>query len=617
MSGEDFDIRGTELCIELNEQNPVRMFCEKARRLAQHDYFYEAERSLEQAYSFVGTPEERDCYKAYQKQIGELRKQRIVKLKKDVSGALQTDEKEATYDLNLRVEKALVVLQNLVSYSEIQRHRERWRNHYNDMVKRRKKSFEDTLRKARRLAKEEKLEEAQQYLNSARALADRDAEGRINYLARQIRQSHLRILRQLLEEAHSLSGQECFDDALVALREAYKLPLTTKDDEVDIQVVEKEIEENRWQRIQILTNEMENLLRRKPEELTQTDLDKGRELLTSLNKIHPTPTDLEETIARPWQTLHDREIARLDLENTRQQLAVLWQSPYLILSQHDQALSLAGQKAEASQGKFLSKEFQSLLTEAQLRREDAYKREGDIITQAAQGDFGVLVQELERFGTEGYEELPWYEWSTREHGGRREHALAPSHNVPAQDAIQRINELAMEYDDKKAEEYIQRARAVLETDPLGAEQWLKEAMDFKYLSQTRRQELKRYHDEVVVLARERHHQALDLVNVARSCREQDIAKAWRFVGIAYELAPGSREVTRLRDDLRPWFAVHLDGVLRQAEETMWEQNCEGAIQLAQAVLDDIQETQNLFQDAYKKAHKVLDQCRDKGELQNV
>lgn len=414
-------------------------------------------------------------------------------------------------------------------------------------------------------------------------------------------------LNSYIAQARKQIEQQRFDEALSTLREAYKLPSITTEDESQIQAVEKQIAEKRGQRIQTLTSALENLLRKEPEELAQTDLDSGQEILASLNSIHPTPTDLEETLVHRWQIRRDKVTARLDLEKTRQQLDALWQSSYLVLSQYDQALSLARQKAQAYDGKSLAEEFQNLLAAAQLRREEAYKKEGEITTQAAYGDFNALIKELDRLRLEGAEELPWYEWKTEKTEDQPERKLLPVENVPANDAIQRIRELAAEYENKKAEEYLHRAQMDLPADPESAEKWVQDASRFKHISDHTKSKLDSYYDETVKPALEKRHQAKELVQGARNASTENIEKAWKLLQQAQQVDTNAPEITEARKLLRPSFRIFLKDRLRQAHEKRQTGDFETAENMASTVIEDAKDDEYLI-DVIDQATLITEEC---------
>jgi len=597
------DERNVEVkeCTRLGVYNPVRKFCEKACRLAHQDYFYEATCSLEQAKRLLRTSGEKTCLEACEKYIRELREERIRTLREVVENVLHREVVEVTEDLHHTVEKALIVLQNLIPWDEAQELVKRWEKHYHKSVQERKKAFQKLLRQARQLAKKEEFAEARQVLRKASTFADGNGRKRIGKLEREIEQHLSRILEQILERAQTLSSEDRFDEALQTLRDAYKLECSTEDDVRQIEAVKRVIEEKRQQRVQALILDLEILLAQKPEELTQADLDRGQEILVHVQSIHPNPVELEP-LAESWQDLRRQAEILLDLEATRRELGALWQSPYVMLDRYDKALALARQKAQAYPDNRLAQE---LLSETERRREEAYHRESELTTAAAQGNLEATIAELERLQKEGCEELPRYSWN-RERG-----LVLTGDTLPAEEAIHRLVDLAREYADQKADEYLHQAQSLLSDDPLAAEKWLKEALNFEYLSQAKHEEIQRCLGEIVIPAQERRQQALGLVQAARERRDKDIVVAWQLVQEASALAPGLREVTRTRDYLRPWLVVHWNTLLRQAEEALWDGDCQKAAQLADFVLGNIESTPTLFEEAFQKAQYILQRCHNR------
>jgi len=581
-------------CGYLEGHNPVSIFCVKACRLAHLDYFYEAELSLQQAAAFVRRDEEERCVEVYRKYIKELRRDRESSLMEEVESALRREMVEIDENLCHQVEGALIILQNLIPWRETQRLVKRWREHYQTSVQERKKAFQKLLKQARQLVKQDKFAEATQVLDEAHALADRNGKRSIRRVERRIQQH----LSRILEQARTLAGQDHFDEALQNLRDAREQLFTAGDKFLQVEAVEQEVEKTRWQRVEILTDELEILLSKNPEELTDADLKEGQDVTERLKGVHPNPVELEELI-QEWQTHSRKGKAHLDLVDTRLELEKLWKHP-LKLASYDKALALAHQRIKAYPDEPL---FRELLLEAERRREDAYGEESELTTAAAQGSFGVLIDKLERLWKEGRETLPKYS-----HQGDQQ-ALVPVAGVPAKEAIAHLQNLAQEYDDHKADEYLQRAQVVVSDDPLAAEKWLEEIMGFEYLSPAKREEIQKYKERVVVLARQRHQRALELVKAAQERRTEDIVAAWQLVQEAHKLAPGLREVMRTRDYLRPWLVVHLDKILRKAEDAIWEGEHEKAAKVANYVLGNIQSEPSSFENALQKAQHILQRCR--------
>ncbi len=411
-----------------------------------------------------------------------------------------------------------------------------------------------------------------------------------------------RMLSDYLEQARSLARQDRFDEALACLRDAYKLPSITESDIAQIEAVEEDIEEGRLERVRFLTSELETLLHAKSAELTQADLDRGEEILAYLQNIHATPVDLEP-LAERWQAHRRRAETLLDLELTRRKLDEFWQSSPLSLSRYDKALALARQKVLAYPNEPLALQ---LLEEAQARREDAYQKEGDITTLAAIGDFEALIKELRRWEAEGYEELPWYDWATREIDGKPQRGLVPRGNVPPHEAIERAIQLAAEYEDKKADEYIQRAQAELPANPGAAAKWIEDALAFKYISPRQRGALQTFYDGTIAPALEERRLANELLQEALR-PGKDIEEAWALIDQVEIVDPYAPEVAKARDELRPRLKVHLEGRLRRAVEKRQIGDFETAEEMASVVCKIAKAGEGL-QDITDQAQTLIREC---------
>lgn len=231
---------------------------------------------------------------------------------------------------------------------------------------------------------------------------------------------------------------------------------------------------------------------------------------------------------------------------------------------------------------------------------EAHRKVETLIAQANLGNFKSLLDELERLYREGHEQLPRFEWGAE--------GLVLAGNMPAQEAINHLLNLAQEYASHKAEEYKEKAAEILVSDPKQAADWIERALSLEYLPSAEGEELQTYYNEVIVGALEQQKQALQLLEEARERRPEDLEAAWDLVMEASRLAPGLHEVNKTRDYLSPWLKVHWNTLLRKAEEVSWDGDLETARRLADSVLG---RTQNLpgFEDVYQKAQHIVERCQ--------
>lgn len=372
------------------------------------------------------------------------------------------------------------------------------------------------------------------------------------------------MLSNYLTQAQSLANQNRFDEALQKLQDAYKLTGLTENDIGQIEAVEQRVEEIRQERVQALIGKLETLLDRKPEELTQADLDAGQNTLALLQNIHPNPVDLEPLLER-WQDHYRRTQTWLDLEATRRKLDELWKAPYILLSRYDKALSIARQKAQAYPDEPMAQE---LLAEAERRRQEAYRQEGKLVTGEVVADFRNLHRELLRLRDAGSEFLPWYEIGTREIEGSQVRVPVQTGEAEAEAAIKQLVSLAGIELEKKVAEYIQRAEAELRASPETVYKYIEKAIsDFgEFISDIKKTELETYRDQTIKPALEKRWRADQLVQAAETIAEKDIEKAWDYLRQAAEVDPYAPAIDKARDQLRPRLITHLKELLRQADE---------------------------------------------------
>lgn len=387
-----------------------------------------------------------------------------------------------------------------------------------------------------------------------------------------------RTLDYYLERAKTLAGEDRFGEALDALRDARKLTAGT---EVDlVENIKQEIEEARRQRIRALTGDLAVLLTREPGTLTPEDLDTGQKALARLQNVYPNPVELEPLVER-WQAHRRRAEVLRDLEETRQQLETSWQAPLLLLSQYDEALALARRKADEHRDVL---QFQELLKEAEQKREQAYKEEMKLTTQATEGNFKPLIEELERLKREGKQDLPVYDWGMVEEDGKPKRALVARGYLPAAEAIRRLRELATQYEEGKADDYRGRAQAELPAHPEAAAEWIGDALKFEYATPKKKEELQAFYNETIQPDLDRRQRAVELVEDALQ-RDKDVVEAWGLLDQATSIDRYAPDIERGRDQVRPCLKVYLEGLLDRATEKRQA----GGFETAEEMTDRVRE----------------------------
>ncbi|MGB9620333.1 MAG: hypothetical protein ACPL7K_07965, partial [Armatimonadota bacterium] len=93
-----------------------------------------------------------------------------------------------------------------------------------------------------------------------------------------------------LNRARLLAGQDRFDEARDALNNAYKF--ASSDEVLQVEEAERQIEQQRGQRIQELADTLADLLNTPVDQLTPEKLARGEETLARLRVIHPDPAEV-------------------------------------------------------------------------------------------------------------------------------------------------------------------------------------------------------------------------------------------------------------------------------------------------------------------------------------
>lgn len=435
-----------------------------------------------------------------------------------------------------------------------------------------------------------------------------------------------------LNQARRLAGQDRFEEALEAVTNAYRYATATEVALVD--ETGRQIEERRRQGVRELTAGLERLLALSAETLTDDQMTQGEELLARLRAIHTEPVEADRLQER-WRG-HRRQahIGRI-LQETKRRLEELWGAHYLLLSRYDEARALARQQA----GEYPEEvAFQELFRQAEQKREEAYKASGELTTQAGSASFKRLIEEVQRLYDRGEAELPWYQWGSVERDGKRVREPVFQKLVPASpEPITHLVAMARESEDGKAEEYRQRAQAALPADPELATEWvlpillpdtpvpqwvierlspdnLKQQRElFTYCSEQKRKAITAFYIETIAPALKRRERARALLAKALEVG-QDPESAWGLIAQAIIADPYfATKVEEARETLRLQLRVRWNQALQKAEDARREGRFEDALATAERILDQIGDDEGLA-DVAQRAGQMREDCQADREL---
>jgi hypothetical protein len=361
-----------------------------------------------------------------------------------------------------------------------------------------------------------------------------------------------------------------FQGALEQISSAYRF--ARADETALIDATSQQIKQKRTQHVQELVGVVEAVLGLPLDKVTPKDVERGRTALAELRRVHPDPGEVTQLEQR-WQTFERKMSVRVALHETRAQLKMLWETPFLHLAKYDEALELARRKAREYPDE---PEFQQLAQEAEDRRGAAYQKEATLTKLAVLGRFKDLIEEVQRLYDNGERELPWYEWSLLTIDGQQIKGAVFAKTVPwSQDPIRHLATMAGEYEDGKADEYLQRAQAALPVDPESADYWIRLPSEgdmgrgiekFEYWSLAKYEELENFRQRQIVPLLEKRQRARTLLSEAIE-RDQDPERAWGLVDAAAREDPYlTEELEQARGWLRPHLRARWEQELRRAED---------------------------------------------------
>lgn len=417
------------------------------------------------------------------------------------------------------------------------------------------------------------------------------------------------VLAYYLNQAKQLADEDQFQKGQEAIAEAYKYAAADEVQRID--QAGRRIREQQNRRIRELENAVEDLLKKAPEKLTQEHEEQARTILAQLRSIHVDNVQMDKLHARWAEHARQAEVQRA-LVKTERELREAWDSPFLLLSRYDGALSLARQMTR-EYGDEVPR-FRDLEVEAEERRAEALAKSGELTTQATMGQFKALLDEVQRLYDVGEAELPWYEWGTQEIEGQKVRVLVFARLVAAgPEPITHLHRMAQEYEDGKAEEYRQRAQTALPADPVGADERIQQALTgFTYLSADRRADLESYHREHVAPALERRRRANGLIEDARKPGQDEVA-GWKLVAEAELLDPHAPDLKKAREELRPRLRVRWSQELSNAEKVLGTGRFEEAEEAAREVLV-LSEGDPGLVEPHKAAQEIIARCRADRDL---
>jgi len=397
-----------------------------------------------------------------------------------------------------------------------------------------------------------------------------------------------------LNKASRLSEEGRYAEALDALKDAF---MYARDE--DVAIVERREEKIREQQ-KAQAQELEAQIRALLEQ-DKPDLDRAEQLLVQLERVvapeWPNLGTLRGLVTKQRRAVEASERA----DELRRELGRLWGRPWP--SDADEALRLAQRAASEYPD---DPTLTALLDEARKHREKVYKQEVVWTTAAAEGNFEYLKEAFEAEIAAGKGDLPWYEWD------ESAKKLVPLRMEPADAARKHLLDLAAAYDQAKAHEKLEQARAEMPQSPPLAQALLQEALALRHLYDSPlKVEVQNYLEEVVQPAVEKQNEVKKRLSDARSL--PDARRAWQAVQQCEIEDPYAPSLDPVKKALRPRLRKTLEQDLRDLENERQAGQPDVAQEAAQEIRRLVEED-SLLSDVTEAAQALIEQCQEDQNL---
>lgn len=432
-------------------------------------------------------------------------------------------------------------------------------------------------------------------------------------------------LSDYLADARSYMEQGLFLEAFNALKSARKSAELDDSGRGQIAAIENEIETAQQKTAAALTTRLQDLIDRSAQTATKEGLQEGDTLLAQLEAVYGDPKrpNLSD-LTRKWQEFRAKGEMFIEYWRVEKQVREIWGKGTWQRDEYEKARGLAEGLVVRYPGEEI---VQELKADADKVWSVAVKKWEDLETGAGQGDFDAIFKAIKDEEASGKRDFPLYTWVKRE-GVKR---LWPSStSVSFDECMTELRKLAQEYDNKKVDEYMQKANAQLaEYDPLAAERWVQEAQvkkdedgkkigGFKYASEEKLQELGTFYQTRVKPKLDNRARAEALAHEALDNSGKDIESAWAFLQQAEGIDAHAPQNLSIREQLLPRMRLHLDGLQRDATDRL---NVEGDFTVAAGKAERIlgfARMQPGLETQAENAERLLEQCsREKTEFNRV
>lgn len=419
--------------------------------------------------------------------------------------------------------------------------------------------------------------------------------------------------------------QDRFQEAFAALTSARKSAGLDDSGRGQIAAVENEVETAQQKAAAALIVPLQDLIDRGAQTATKEGLQEGDTLLAQLEAVYGDPERPNVSdLTRKWQEFRAKGEMFIEYWRVEKQVREIWGKGTWNRDEYAKARGLAEGLVVRYPGEEI---VQKLKADADKAWSVAVTKWDVLETGAGQGDFDAIFKAIEDEQTSGKRDFPLYEWVKR---GDETRLWPSSTSVSFDYCMTELRKLAKEYDNKKVDEYMQRANARLaEHDPLAAERWVQEAQvkkdaegnkigGFKYASEAKLQELEAFYQTKVKPKLGNRTRAEALAHEALNNAGKDMESAWAFLQQAEGIDAHAPQYLSIREQLLPRMRLHLDALQRDATDRL---NVEGDFTVAAGKAERIlgfARMQPGLETQAENAERLLEQCsREKTEFNRV
>lgn len=240
---------------------------------------------------------------------------------------------------------------------------------------------------------------------------------------------------------------------------------------------------------------------------------------------------------------------------------------------------------------------------------------GAITTSATMGNYKAAIEGLQELVKDpSIKALPFLEWQTETQNGQTTRQLVPVRYTDPTSAIDHLLNLATESDNAKSLQYLDEARARLEHSPEAARTQVEQALEFPFTASTIRDELRGFLENVVGPAIQRR---TDLRGtLARIRKLSDRKLAWEEIRKIAGDDPGAgveEELEKTRKAIRKELSAILLRDLQAAEDRRQVGSTAQALEGANQVLGYTGTDSGLVE-VTRKAQELVARCNDDQQL---